>query len=142
MVLKWINKNIASFGGDPNLVTIFGESAGGASVTYHMQSKLSKGLFHRGISESGTNLAPWGAVAHKGVASQRAEELGEMMGCDNKNYNSMITCLRTISAEKITKAFYDFFKWDTDPMVPFPPGLNIILNLNFETNKLFKIIFQ
>jgi carboxylesterase type B len=135
MVLKWINKNIASFGGDPNLVTIFGESAGGASVTYHMQSKLSKGLFHRGISESGTNLAPWGAVAHKGVARQRAEELGEMMGCDKKNYNSMITCLRTISAEKITKAFYDFFKWDTDPMVPFPPGLNIILNLNFETNK-------
>ncbi|CAH1730140.1 unnamed protein product [Chironomus riparius] len=123
IALKWIQENIASFGGNPNLVTIFGESAGGGAVTYHMQSKLSKGLFHRGIAQSGTNLAPWGAVAHKGVAEERAQELGKMMGCtfDGQDYGKMIECLRDVSAEDITKAFYDFFKWDTDPMVPFPP---------------------
>lgn len=109
----------ASFGGNPNLVTIFGESAGGGAVTYHMQSKLSKGLFHRGIAQSGTNLAPWGTVAHKGVAEERAQELGKMMGCsfDGHDYGKMVECLRNVSAEDITKAFYDFFKWDTDPMV-------------------------
>ena len=84
-----------------------------------MQSKLSKGLFHRSIAQSGTNLAPWGAVAHRGVAEERAQELGKMMGCtfDGQDYGKMVECLRNVSAENITKAFYDFFKWDTDPMV-------------------------
>lgn len=45
MVLEWIRDNIGQFGGDAGRVTIFGESAGGASVTYHMQSELSKGEF-------------------------------------------------------------------------------------------------
>lgn len=122
-VLRWVKENIAAFGGNPNLVTIFGESAGGASVTYHMQSELSKGLFHRGISQSGTNLAPWGAVAHKDVARERAVKLGEMMGCEleDSNYQAMIACLRQVPAKNITEAFYEFFEWDTDPMVPFPP---------------------
>lgn len=51
--LKWVQRNIEHFGGDPNNVTIFGESAGGASVHYHMVSELSKGLFHRAIAMSG-----------------------------------------------------------------------------------------
>lgn len=122
-VLRWIKENIASFGGNPDSVTIFGESAGGASVAYHMQSSLSKGFFHRGISQSGTNLASWGAVGHQNVAQKRAEKLGEMMSCplEDSNYSEMINCLRTVPAYNITEAFYDFFEWDTDPMVPFPP---------------------
>ncbi|KAG5672659.1 hypothetical protein PVAND_002771 [Polypedilum vanderplanki] len=120
-ILKWINENIEVFGGDKNLVTIFGESAGGASVTYHMHSHLSKGLFHRGIAQSGTNLAPWGAVAHRNVAQERAKIMGEKMNCPTHDNSEMMACLRKASPQKITEAFYDYFKWDTDPMVPFPP---------------------
>ncbi|XP_047535865.1 esterase FE4-like [Vanessa atalanta] len=57
--LKWIQRNIEAFGGDPNSVTISGESAGAASVSFHILSPMSKGLFHRAILQSGSSLDPW-----------------------------------------------------------------------------------
>jgi len=52
--LKWVQQNIAEFGGDPDNVTIFGESAGGRNVYSMLASPLAKGLFHRAIAQSGT----------------------------------------------------------------------------------------
>ncbi|CAD5112904.1 DgyrCDS2111 [Dimorphilus gyrociliatus] len=51
--LEWVKRHIESFGGDKNNVTIFGESAGGMSVSLHLVSELSKGLFHKAICQSG-----------------------------------------------------------------------------------------
>lgn len=64
--LKWIKNNIQNFGGDPNNITIFGASAGGASVHYHLISELSRGLFHRAVSMSGTAFnKTWSLSDHK-----------------------------------------------------------------------------
>lgn len=57
--LKWIRQNIVAFGGDPNNITLFGESAGASSVEFHMLSGLSDGLFHKVIMQSGTVLSDW-----------------------------------------------------------------------------------
>ncbi|CAG9087589.1 unnamed protein product [Plutella xylostella] len=59
MALRWVQQNIAQFNGDPNNVTIFGASAGAASVEYLVLSKMTKGLFHKAISQAGSSLIPW-----------------------------------------------------------------------------------
>ena len=56
--LRWVQQNIAYFGGDPGRITISGESAGGTSVSSHVVSPMSKGLFHGAIMESGVALLP------------------------------------------------------------------------------------
>jgi len=109
-VLRWVRENIASFGGDPNSVTVFGESAGGASVTYHMLSEKSRGLLHRGIAQSGTYFNPWAQPAHKGVAAGRATKLAELVGCGSAGeWPEKLECLRQRPAEDIVASLYDMF---------------------------------
>lgn len=57
--LRWVQENIEKFGSDPHNVTIFGESAGGTSVTYHLLSSMSNGLFHKVIAQSGVCISDW-----------------------------------------------------------------------------------
>jgi para-nitrobenzyl esterase len=78
--LKWIQKNIAAFGGDPHHVTIFGESAGGIAVSMLCASPLAKGLFHGAISESGGSFGPPRPATMPGENMKRladAERSGE-----------------------------------------------------------------
>ncbi len=64
--LKWVKNNIAKFGGDPDNVTIFGESAGGISVSILCASPLAKGLFRRAISQSGGSFGPTRKTTYPG----------------------------------------------------------------------------
>lgn len=101
-------------------VTVFGNSAGGASATYLMMSPLSKGLFTKVIAQSGSNFDTWAQPAHDGVAKKRAAKLAEMMGCEKSNdWKQTINCLRSASAKDITAAFYDFFVSSSFPNAQF-----------------------
>ena len=89
MALRWIQKNIDAFGGDPNKVTIFGESSGSFSVNVHMINKQSAGLFHRAISQSGTLLG-----VYLDTDQQRAAKnplLGTAMGCKEGIMDDQLT---------------------------------------------------
>lgn len=64
LALRWTRDNIKAFGGDPNNITIGGQSAGAASVHYLTLSKLTKGLYKRAIAQSGVTLNPWSMTSN------------------------------------------------------------------------------
>uniref|UniRef100_A0A8C3N6G7 Carboxylic ester hydrolase n=1 Tax=Geospiza parvula TaxID=87175 RepID=A0A8C3N6G7_GEOPR len=85
--LRWIQENIMHFGGDPGSVTIFGESAGGISVSALVLSPLAKGLFHKAISESGT--------------AEEAQKIAAASGCEKSSSAAMVECLRGKTEEEL-----------------------------------------
>lgn len=93
--LKWIQENIKQFGGDRRKVTIVGESAGGSSVHLHMLSKMSTGLFYKGISQSGTAISPFALSRSPREAAVR---YGEKLGCVTNNTKAMVECMKRIDA--------------------------------------------
>ena len=101
--LKWVKENIKVFGGDPDKVTIFGLSAGSTSVALHLLSPLSKGLFHRAISESGVDLSPW-AVHKTSNAIYYSQFVAKTLGCDTSDSESIVECLRSKPASSLSVA--------------------------------------
>ncbi|XP_034556606.1 bile salt-activated lipase-like isoform X2 [Notolabrus celidotus] len=97
--IAWVNRNIRSFGGDPETITLFGESAGGASVSMHTLTPYNKGLFKRAVSQSGVALAPWAITKDP---RRFAEEIALKVNCPTND--SMAACLKMADPVKLTLA--------------------------------------
>ncbi|XP_049842015.1 esterase FE4-like [Schistocerca gregaria] len=100
MALRWVKDNIASFGGDPNNVTIFGVSAGGWSCHSLVLSPLTKGLFHKAIAHSGVAVAD-------GVCSDRMRDrsftLGAHLGLKTDDSQQLVDFLRKQPAQMLVE---------------------------------------
>ncbi|KAE9537486.1 hypothetical protein AGLY_006509 [Aphis glycines] len=100
LAIKWVKSNIAAFGGDANNITIFGVSAGSASVHYHTISPQSTGLFQKAIMQSGCAFNPWVLNEnHRATAFKLANNLG----CLSSDPKEIVKCLKNVSAIDLVK---------------------------------------
>ncbi|XP_062063273.1 bile salt-activated lipase [Lepus europaeus] len=102
MAIAWVKRNIAAFGGDPDNITLFGESAGGASVSLQTLSPYNKGLIRRAISQSGVALSPW-AIQKNPLFW--AKKIAEKVGCPLEDTAAMAACLKITDPQALTLAY-------------------------------------
>lgn len=117
LALQWVQRNIASFGGNPNSVTIAGLSAGGVSVTGHMLSPMAQGLFHRVISISGAIASM--RTTPTGTGEDVARRLASSLNCtDTSDINATVNCLRDVGKNPFVlaeKTFHSILNFQRQP---------------------------
>ncbi|XP_023954675.2 juvenile hormone esterase [Bicyclus anynana] len=96
--LKWVQANIIKFGGDPNKVTIVGQSAGAVSCTLHAVSPMSQGLFHRVIAMSGVALSEFNTEFEQ---TRRAFKLGNKLGFNTTDPKALLRYLQTVPVRQL-----------------------------------------
>ena len=116
MGLEWVQQNIRYFGGDPNNVTLCGESAGGVSVSLHLLSPLSRSKYQRAIMQSGTANMPWGTLTMKEAKRRSLELAFDYLDCERTNdLERVVECLRKTAPQKLIEE-----QWVSRSVMQFP----------------------
>ncbi|XP_050073000.1 uncharacterized protein LOC126561097 [Anopheles maculipalpis] len=121
LALRWVHDNISRFGGDPTNVTLFGESAGSASVNWHYLCPKSRQYFHKAICQSGSVLCPW-VLQYQ--PEGRARKLAAVLGYEGEDDAGVLETLLNASVEDLVsnsaKAFEDTEKsiYFVSPFIP------------------------
>ncbi|UYV78930.1 BCHE [Cordylochernes scorpioides] len=141
MALRWVHDNIEYFGGDPDKITVFGESAGGISVGALLTSKLAENLFKRAIMQSGAPTIPYFVNTKKTVLNY-TDKFSEILGCNSEEISiinspeKVLECLRGKSADELAKADYLLLK-TSKTYTQFMPVMEEEF-LNYESTSPFK----
>lgn len=126
MALEWIRDNIRYFNGDPNRITLFGESAGAASISLLHISHISRHLYHRIILQSGSATSSW-AMMSANKLKANGFKLAKQLGCPHKNkqLNALMDCLREKNASDVIKTLdtTSVLELIEFPFVPVVDGL-------------------
>ncbi|RVE42264.1 hypothetical protein evm_013072 [Chilo suppressalis] len=118
VALQWVQRNIAAFGGDPRRVTISGCSAGAFSVMLHMVSPMSKGLFHRAVSISGSPISQLAIRPHQ---KELAIKQAQLLNCPTDSSEAIISCLKTKPWRDIGNSLDQMFTFGYDPILVWAP---------------------
>lgn len=126
MALTWVKENIRAFGGDPNRITLFGQSAGSASVGMHITSPITRTLYQRAIMMSGSAFVNPPAETN----IEKSKKLAGYLGCD-ANSNSWIACVRKVPASEILRVSqaYPYFGYGPnygDDLYPEPAPQSLL----------------
>ncbi len=107
--LQWVRDNVAAFGGDPDNVTLFGESAGGAAVGFLMASPLAQSLFHKVVVMSGANREPYARLTKERPVRISAHRAGEAFAAGAGLTSADPAALRALPAQGVQGglAFWD-----------------------------------
>ncbi|KAL4711331.1 hypothetical protein ACJJTC_019172 [Scirpophaga incertulas] len=103
MALKWVNRNIINFNGDPNNITVFGESAGAALSSSFLTSNMTKGLFHKVICQSGNHAAD--VFYHKQDHIAAASLVAAYLGRNIKNKRELCDFFKSLTVEELVGAY-------------------------------------
>lgn len=101
LALEWVKMHVADFGGNPDEITVFGESAGAASASYHMLSPMSSRNFNKVIAQSGSALAGW---AFDLEPEFHAKQIAQRAGCPTESLDGMVQCMKTMDAATVVDA--------------------------------------
>ncbi|BFG05266.1 esterase-6-like [Drosophila madeirensis] len=122
LAMRWVQQHIADFGGDPQLVTIFGHSAGGMSVHYHMLSPSSKGLFQRAMSLDGTIHSPFLKINKEPLAQARKlAAVAGIEGAESLDSKGLAQALRELDPVELHKTVDSLKVWANFPFISNTP---------------------